>query len=158
MKFAQQLRADGQQVAARQFQNLPLVPEAGPHDFGFMAERLVVAINLPHGFDTRVVGGRKIPFLFRLMPVQNPADERGNEPGLRLRASDRLRQREQQRHVAVNGLLLQHLGGANPFPARCNLDKHPLPRNSVLRIKRNEPARLVNQALRVEGEIGVRFR
>ena len=52
---------------------------------------------------------------------------------------------------------MQHLGGADAFPRRGDLDQDAFARNAVLGVERDEPVRLVEQCLRVKREVRIRL-
>ena len=60
------------------------------------------------------------------MPVEDAADEGRDQEDAGLGAGDGLREREQQRQVAVDAFVLQQLGGADAFPGRGDLDQDAL--------------------------------
>ena len=64
-------------------------------------------------------------------------------------------QREQQRQVAVDALLLQDLGGADALPGGGDLDQDALAGDAARRVGGDDGARLVDRRRRVEGEVGV---
>ena len=83
------------------------------------------------------------------------ADERGDQGDAGLGAGDRLGEAEEQRHVAVDALVLEPLGRANALPGRGDLDQDPLAIDAVGLVEADQPARLVDRRLSVEGEPGV---
>ncbi len=58
-QFFQQFRRDREQIATGQFGNFAGVAEAGPHDFGFVAEFLVVAVNVRDRFHAGIFRWRE---------------------------------------------------------------------------------------------------
>ena len=56
---------------------------------------------------------------FLLVVVVDAADERRDQRHAGFGAGHRLREAEEQRHVAVNAFLLELGGGANAFPRAC---------------------------------------
>ena len=74
-----------------------------------------------------------------------------------LGARNGLRQREQQRHVAIDALALEDFRRAHAFPRRRDFDEDALAPDAVRLVKLDEPVRLVDQAVGVKREIGVRF-
>ena len=57
-QFFQQFRRDREQIATGQLDDFAGVAEAGPHDFGFVAELFVVAVNVRDRFHAGIFGGR----------------------------------------------------------------------------------------------------
>jgi len=61
-----------------------------------------------------------------------------------------LRQREEQRQIAVDAFALQDFAGADAFPGARDLDEDALAPDAALFIERDEAAALVNKRLGVE--------
>ena len=106
LQFREQVRADGEQVATGQLGDLAEVAEARAHDFGAVAKFFVVAVDLLHGDHAGIFGGREIAFLLGLIPIHDAADERRDEFDVRFGAGDGLREREEQREIAVDAVAL----------------------------------------------------
>ena len=66
-----------------------------------------------------------------------------------------MRQREEQRHVAIDAFFLQNFGGADAFPGRSDLYEDALASDAVLLVKGNKAAGLGDETLGIEGEAGV---
>ena len=89
------------------------------------------------------------------MPVEDAADEGRDQERLGVRRRDRLDDREDQRHVAVDPLGLQPPDGFHSFPGRCDLDEDPLAVDSALLIEPDQLVRLGDRALGVERQVRV---
>ncbi len=111
-ELGQQLRGDGEQVAAGELSNLADVAEACAHDYGLVAKMLEVVVNPGDGFDARIVGALVVLAGVLFVPVEDAADEGRDQGDAGLGAGDGLVQAEEQRQVAVNAFLLQDLGRA----------------------------------------------
>lgn len=75
----------------------------------------------------------------RLEPVDDATQEGADEEGARLGRRDGLRQREHERQVTVNALvLLQHLGRLDALPRRRDLDQDALLANAGLLVELQE--------------------
>ena len=95
LEFFQKLRADGKQITPRQTDNLVDIPKAGSHHLRLVAEFLVLVVDASDGCNAWIlVGNYFCSTLLLLVPVINPAYERGNESDARLGASCSLRKAE----------------------------------------------------------------
>jgi hypothetical protein len=116
---------DGQVVAASQLSDLASVAERGTHDDGLVAELLVVVEDGLDAGNTRVVLLRVLLLGGGLVPVEDTADEGGDEVGTGLSGGDGLDGGEHEGQVAVNAVVaLQNLGGLDTLPCRGNLDEN----------------------------------
>ena len=59
-------------------------------------------------------------------------------------------EREEQRHVAVDFLLFQSFGCPDALPGGCELDEHPLARDPLLLVERDQAPRLVDRSVGIE--------
>ena len=84
----------------------------------------------------RIVGALIVLARVLLVPVENAADEGRDERDARFGAGDRLVQAEEQRQVAVDAFLLEHLGGADAFPGGGDLDQDAVAADAGLVILR----------------------
>ena len=91
------------------------------------------------------------------MPVENAPDEGRNEEGARIGGGDRLGEREHERHVAVDSLALELVGGFHAFPGRGELDENAVVADPSLLVGGDEGLGLGDHRLGVEREIGVHF-
>jgi hypothetical protein len=152
----QQLGGDGEQVAAGERQDLPRLPEARAHHLRGVAEFLVVAVDARHGGDAGVLRDRDVLELARrLVPVVDAPDERRDQRRAGVGAGHGLGEGEQQRHVAVDALALELLGGADPFPGARQLHQHALARDAGFGVELDEAPRLGHRARGVEGKARV---
>ena len=92
------------------------------------------------------------------MPVEDAADERRDQEHAGLRAGRRLREREQQRQVAVDALPLEDLRRADALPRRGDLDEDALAPDAALLVGADDPPRLVDRGRGVEGKIRIDLR
>ena len=113
----EEVGGDREQVAAGKFEDFLFVAERGAHDLGLVAEFFVVIVDFGDRFDAGIFGGRVggDAFVF-LVPVEDAADERGDEGGFGFGAGDGLGKAEHQGHVAVDPLFFELLGGEQPLP------------------------------------------
>ena len=124
VQLLQQCRRNGQIITTRQLRDLADIPETRAHDNGLVAEFLVVVEDLLHGFDARVVLFGVVLLGVGFVPVQNAADEGGDEEGAGFGGGDGLDEREHEGQVAVDAVLaLQLVGGLDAFPGRRELDQ-----------------------------------
>ena len=149
------MRADGQEVGAGEFLDFADIAEAGAHDFGVVAELLVVGVDFFHGEHAGVLGGGVILAGALLVPVHDAADEGGDELGLGLGAGDGLGQREEQGEIAVDAFALEDFGGADAFPGGGDLDEDAFARNALGFVKLDEKAAFGNERLGVERQVRV---
>jgi hypothetical protein len=118
---------DGQVVAASQLSDLASVAERGTHDDGLVAVLLVVVEDALDAGNTRVVLLGVLLLGGGLVPVEDTADERGDEEGTGLSGSDGLDEGEHEGQVAVDAVVaLQNLGGLDTLPCRGDLDENCL--------------------------------
>src|SRR3989442_934088 len=105
------------------------------------------------GGHARVVLERDVFHLaLRAVPVVDAADEGRDQRHAGVGAGRRLREGEEQRHVAMDALALEPLRGADPLPGAGELDKHPLAPYSGFLVERGQPPRLFDGLLGVEGQ------
>ena len=156
-QLLQQVGADGEQVAAGQFEDLRGVAEARAHHLGLVAELAVVVVDAPDRLHARVFRAHVVDARRFLVPVVDAADEGRNQLRARFGAGDGLRQREQQGHVAADAFLFQDGGGADAFPGGGDLDQHALAGNAGVRIQGDQVAALGDCTFRVERQAGIDF-
>ena len=102
------------------------VAEAGSHDHGLVAELLVVVVDGGDGLDAGVVCAGVVLAGVLLVPVEDAADEGGDEGDLGFGAGDGLVEAEEQGHVAVDALFFEDLGGLDALPGGGELDEDAL--------------------------------
>lgn len=116
---------DGKVIAAGQLGDLADATERGTHDDGLVVVLLVVVED---GLDAGHSGVLLLGVLLLvrgLEPIQDAADEGGDEEGVGLGGGDGLRQREHEGQVAVDAVLtLEDLGGLDTLPCRGDLDQN----------------------------------
>src|SRR6202041_3258068 len=103
------LRCDGEEIATSEFGDLADIAEARAHDDCFVAKFLVVVVDGGDGVNTGIFGRSVVLACVFLVPVENTSDEGRDEGGLGFGRSDGLMKTEEQRHVAVDALLLENL-------------------------------------------------
>ena len=115
---------DGQVVAASQLGNLTSVAERGTHDDGLVAVLLVVVEDGLNALDTGVLLLLVLLLRRGLVPVEDTADEGGDEESTGLSGSDGLDQGEHEGQVGVDAVVtLEDLGGLDTLPCRGDLDE-----------------------------------
>lgn len=82
---------DGEVVAASELSNLTGAAERGAHDNGLVAKLLVVLVDALDGGDARVLLLGVLLLVVGLEPVENAADEGGDEVGAGLGGANGLR-------------------------------------------------------------------
>ena len=91
-----------------------------------MAILLIVVEDGLHALDAWVVLSGVIFLRGRLVPIQDPANERRDKVGTSFRCGDRLGEGEHQGQVTIDSMLgLQSMCSLDAFPCRCELDKDP---------------------------------
>ncbi|MNE16420.1 hypothetical protein D3C80_1093630 [compost metagenome] len=154
-QLLQQLWADGQSIAAGQLLDLADIAEAGAHDHGVVAIGLVVVVDTRDRLHARIFRAHVFFASALLVPVVDPAHERRNQeyPGIGTRLG--LGEGEQQGQVGLDAFFFQHLGGADAFPGRGQLDQHPVTADTGLVVQRDQLPGLGQQRRLVEGQAGV---
>ena len=122
----EQIRADRQQIAAGEIDDLLDLAEARAHHLRLVAVLLVVVVDPRHRLHARIVVGGNLGAALLLVVVVDAADERRDQRHARLGARHGLREAEEQRQVAVNPLALELRGGANALPRAADLDQDAL--------------------------------
>src|SRR5208337_3059479 len=157
-ELIQKLRADGEQIAPRQTDDLVDIPEACSHHLRLVTEFLVVIVNARHGCNTRILVGSylcsTVPFP---VPIVNPANEGGDESNARFGASYRLGKAEQKGQIAVDAFQFKDLRCPDSLPGTRNLDQNSIPRKSFLFVEGNELSGLGNSTGRIETQAGWNF-
>ena len=127
---------DGQVVAAGQLGDLAGVAERGTHDDGLVAVLLVVVEDGLDAGDTGVLLLGVLLLGGGLVPVENTADEGGDEVGIGLSGGDGLDGREHERQVAVDAMVaLQDLGRLDTLPCRGDLDQYAVLGDALLLVE-----------------------
>lgn len=157
LEFGEEGRGDGEEVAAGEFGDFADVAEAGSHDFGGVAEFLVVVVDGGDGDDAWVFVGGVVFFGGGLVPVEDAADERGDEFDAGVGAGDGLGEGEEEGEVAVDAILLEGGGGLDAFPCGGDFDEDAIAGDAVLFVHGDELAGLGDGAGGIEGEAGVDF-
>jgi hypothetical protein len=116
---------DGQVVATSQLSDLTAVTERGTHDDGLVAVLLVVVVDGLDGLDTGVLLRGVVALVSGLVPIQDTADEGGDEESTGLSSSNGLDEREHEGQVAVDAVLrLQDVSGLDTLPGGGDLDEN----------------------------------
>ena len=160
LQLRQQVRADRQQVAARQRVDLADVAEARAHHLGGDAELLVVGVDLADRLHAGVVGaGHRglVPLGAGglLVPVVDAADEGADQLDAGVAAGHRLAEGEQQRQVAADAFLLELARRLDAFPGGGDLDQHPLARDARGLVQRDQAVRTRDRGGSVEAQARV---
>lgn len=118
---------DGQVVAASELNDLASVSERSTHDNGLVAKLLVVVVDALDGGDTGVLLLGVVLLGAGLEPVEDAADEGGDEESTGLGGGDGLGLGEHEGQVAVDAVVaLQDLGGLDALPGGGDLDQDTL--------------------------------
>lgn len=137
---------DGEVVAASELSDLTSVAERGTHDDGLVAVLLVVVEDGLDGGDTGVFLLGVVLLGGGLEPVEDAADEGGDEVGTGLGGADGLDGREHEGQVAVNAVVaLEDLGGLDALPGGGDLDEDAVLLDTLLLVQLCEK-RLVSTA------------
>ncbi len=143
-KLLHQFWADGEEIAAHELEDLANVPKTCAHHFRLVTELLVIHVNFPHRLHPGIFCARVIAFVRGLEPIVNAADEWRNELHPRFGGPHRLREREEQRHIALDAFLLQMLGRGNSFPCGSNFDEHALAPDPLFLVKFHQASRFLD--------------
>ena len=119
---------------------------------------LVVLVDLRHGLHAGIFGGSVVFARAFLPPVKDATHEWRDEFDAALGAGNGLGQREEQREIAIDAVLLQNFRSLDAFPGGGDLDQNALAPNAVFFIQINDMARLRDRGRRVKGEAGIDFR
>lgn len=167
---------DGQVVDTGKLGDLTGVTERSTHDDGLVAVLLVVVVDVLNGLDTGVLRGGVVLLRGVLVPVEDTADEGGDEEGTGLGGGDGLDDGEHEGQVAVDAVLrLQDVRSLDTLPGRGDLDQDTVlgDANGLVELRWSAPRPLhvlpafeerqylddvqglVDRGLGVEGEAGV---
>ena len=149
--------SDGEQIAAGELEDFATVAEARSHDLGLVAELFVVVVDLRDGDDAGVFLGRVLFAGAFLVPVEDAADEGGDEGRFGFSAGNRLREAEEKSHVAMDLLSFEGFGGANPFPCRGEFDQDAAAGDACLFVEGDELFCFRDAPFCVVGEAGIDF-
>src|SRR5262249_37823475 len=141
-QLLQQTRADGQEVATGEANDLLHLAKTRAHDLGLVAKLLEVVVNPGDRNDPRVFVSGDVAAALLLVPVVDAADERRDQRHPRLGAGHGLGEAEEERQVAVDALALELFGGANAFPGAGELDEDAFPADPRPLIHAGQLARL----------------
>src|SRR6202042_711137 len=98
------------------------------------------------GLHAGIVGSVVVAvWLVLLVPVEDASDEGRDEGGFGFGGSDCLMKSKEQRHVAVDTLLLEDFGGANAFPGGGQLDENAIAGDACLVVQSDDRVRLVDR-------------
>lgn len=115
---------NGKVIATSELSDFANASERSTHDNGVVAVLLVVVENGLHGLDTRVLFLLVLLLCCGLEPVENAADEGGDEESTGLGGGDGLDLGEEESQVAVDlVVLLEDLDGLDTLVGRGNLDE-----------------------------------
>ena len=101
---------------------------------GRVIELLVVTINFLHRLHPWIFCRLIVAFIFFFVPVVNPADKGGDQLHFDLGCTRGLYHRKEQRHIAMDPLLLKLFCREKALPGRRNLDQHPFAADSAFLI------------------------
>ena len=93
--------------------------------------------------------------MFLLVPVEDSADEGGNEEEVAAGTGGCLEDMEDEGHVDLDLALCQHLCCLNAFPGGSNLDEDSVSVNACLFVEVNYPFASSDRFIFVEAETGV---
>jgi hypothetical protein len=100
---------------------------------------LVVVEDVLDGLDTGVLLGGVVALVGSLVPVENAADEGGDQEGTGLGGGNGLDQGEEEGQVAVDAVLgLQDVGGLDTLPGRGDLDEDTVLGDAVVGVQLEE--------------------
>jgi hypothetical protein len=103
---------------------------------------LVVVEDGLDGLDTGVLLGGVVALVGGLVPVENTADEGGDQEGTGLGGGDGLDEREEQGQVAVDAVLgLQDVSGLDTLPGRGDLDEDTVLGDAVVGVQLEKDGR-----------------
>lgn len=126
-ELLQKVGRNGEVVAASELGDFAHVAERGAHDNGVVVVLFVVVEDLHDGLDARVLLGGVLLLGLGLVPVEDAADEGGDEESTGLGGGNSLHEGEHEGQVAVDAVLaLQDVGGLDTLPGRGELDQHAL--------------------------------
>mmetsp|Transcript_31352 Transcript_31352/g.100568 ORF Transcript_31352/g.100568 Transcript_31352/m.100568 type:complete len:217 (-) Transcript_31352:62-712(-) len=123
-----------------------------------MPELLVIVENLLDRQDPGIFIVRIFLLLIGLVPIEDATHKRRDQSCLGLCTRNGLIEVEEERHVALDSLLLQDLSRLNPLPRRCDFDQNPLLGHPLLGVKSDSLVGFGNGPLDVEGETSVHLR
>ena len=128
--------SNGEVITTSELSNLTSVSERSTHDNGLVAKLLVVVEDGLDGRDTRVsllgvglAGGL-------LEPIEDTANEGGDEEGIGLGGSDGLDGGEHEGQVGVDTMVaLENLSGLDTLPSGSDLDENAVLGDALLLVE-----------------------
>ena len=127
---------NGEVVATSELSDFANVTERSTHDDSLVAELLVVVEDALDGGNTGVLLLGVLLLVGGLEPVQDTADEGGDEVGVGLGGADGLDLREHEGKVAVDAVVaLKDLGSLDTLPGRGNLDQDTVLGDALLLVE-----------------------
>lgn len=148
MYFKELTYGDGEVIASSELSDLTRVTERGSHDNGLVAKLLVVLVDGLDRGDTGVGLLGVLLFLGSLVPVEDTADEGGDEESVGLGGTDGLGKGEEEGKVAVDAVVaLEDLGGLDTLPGGGDLDQDAVLGDALLLVQLG-----CVSAIRVKGE------
>lgn len=157
LEFFQEIGADGEEVAAGQFEDFAHVAETRAHDLGLVTEFFVVGVNLVDRLDAGVFRADEVFAGGGLVVIKDSSDEGGNESHAVVSAGDGLSEGEHEGEVAVDAFLLQDPGSLGAFPGRSDFDEDAFAREAFLFVKADEVAGFFESAGDIERKAGIDF-
>lgn len=134
----------------------PALWKPGAHHHGVITTLADMLADAAHELHAGV-GGEVLPGRL-LVPVGDPADEGRDQIDAGIEAGLGLGVTEQQSQITVDAFPLQHLGGADPLPGRCQLDQYPVLGHAAFVVERDQLVSLVDAGLGVKGATSVETR
>ena len=141
-QLVQKLWGYRQLITAGERDDLASVPEARAHNYRLVSIRREVAEDAGDALHTGLIGWGALRHAVGHVPIEDPADEGGNQRDPGLRACEGLGEREDQREVTRDALRLEGFRGLDALPRRCEFDVEPLFGDADFAVHRDELARL----------------
>jgi hypothetical protein len=127
---------DGQVVTASKLGDLASVSERGTHNDSVVTKLLVVVEDLLDRLNTRVLLLGVLLLGGGLEPVEDTADEGGNEVSTGLSGTNGLDEREHEGKVGVDAVVtLEDLSSLNTLPSGGDLDQDAVLGDTLLAVK-----------------------
>lgn len=157
-ELGEELGGDGEEVTAGEGDDFAFVAEGCAHDFGVVAEFFIVVVDGFYGDDAGVFVAFKVcAFGVCFMPVEDAADEGGDELDFRFGAGDGLGEGEEEGEVTMDAFFFEDFSGFDAFPCGGDFDEDAVFGDAFFGVGCDEFFGFGDGAVGVKGEACIDF-